>query len=154
MCPLPVQPSRPSPLHFAAQQTQADQLRRPRSPSPLFLSFHPLTAMAHVSAASSLSSSFLCPASDAAAPGDLRCSRARGMDACPSIWPARRGGGARARPRVGPGPGTGIPLLPRAARPRIEAGAEEAGAASAARLVRARAVWGFRLEVCGIGLQR
>jgi hypothetical protein len=83
MCPLPVQPSRPRPLHFAAQQMQADQLRRPRSPSPLLLSFHPLTAMAHVSPASSLSSSFLCPASDVAALGDLCRSRARGMGCSP-----------------------------------------------------------------------
>jgi hypothetical protein len=70
---FPVRPRRPNPLHIAAQQIY---------PYP-FLSFLSPTAGTHVSDdLSSLSSSFLSPASDAAARGDPRRSRVRaGWDA-------------------------------------------------------------------------
>jgi hypothetical protein len=44
--------------------------------------------------------------------------------------------------------------LPHAVRPYILAGAEEAGAATATRPVKAGADWGFRLDVRGTRLQR
>jgi hypothetical protein len=104
---------------------------------------------------SSLSSSFLSPASDAAAPGDPHRSRARaGWDARPfRLARTPRGRCAHAR-ESNLAPGRDFPFCPHIARTCVLAGAEGAGAASAARPVQARADWGFRPDVRGTGLQR
>jgi hypothetical protein len=152
---FPVRPSRPRPLHFAAQQTQADQLRRPRSPSPLFLPLHPLTGMAHATAASFLSIPILSTSPRMRPHRATRAAaaRARVGTRAPPGWRARRGAGAHTHANQ-TRPWGGISSFAPASRPCVLAGAEGASAASAARPVRARVVWGFRPDDRSTGLQR
>jgi hypothetical protein len=108
-----------------------------------------------VSVHSSLSSSFLSPTSDAAAPSDPRRGRTRGMGRSPRpAGPHTEGPVCAHAHESNPAPGRDSPFCPRVVRPCIVAGAEEAGATSAALSVKVGADWGIRLDVRGTGLQR
>jgi hypothetical protein len=143
--PFPFRSSRPNPLQTAAHQTL-----------PLSLLFITCRQPGPACRPTALPYPHLFfPASDSHRTGRLAprpC--ARDGTASPPDWPARRATGAHARARVGPSQGGFFLFCPRVARPCSLACAEEAGATSAARAVKAGVAWGFRIDACGAGLQK